>query len=223
MTSGGWLLRVVAATTLLWAAAAGSATPADDDFFAGVDYEVLPQPVPTDAPKGKVEVVEVFWYGCPHCYRFEPHLEKWLAHAPKTVHFVRIPATLNPGWTIHARLYYALQLMGEIDRLHPLIFKAIHEQGRSLRNQRAIERFLEANGVDLEAFRAAFDSLEVQTRLREDRDRVRRYGIHGVPAVVVAGKYKTSGSLAGSYERMIQIIDYLIAQESSGGTKSGAD
>ena len=186
----------------------------EDEFFAGADYEVLPHPVPTEAPKGKVEVVEVFWYGCPHCYRFEPFVERWLKHAPETAYFVRIPATLNPGWTIHARLYYALELMGELDRLHPLIFKAIHEQGRSLRNERAIERFLEAHGVDIEAFRNAFHSLEVETRLREDRDRVRRYGIHGVPAVVVAGKYKTSGSLAGSYERMIAIIDYLVDLES---------
>jgi thiol:disulfide interchange protein DsbA len=218
MSLPGVLLRVMLGATLLWVAAVGAA-PAGDDFFPGVDYEVLPQPVPTDAPEGKVEVAEIFWYGCPHCYRFEPYLEKWRARAPETAHFVRIPAALNPGWTIHARLYYALQLMGELDRLHPLIFKAIHEQGRSLRNQRAIERFLEANGVDVAAFRKAFDSLEVQTWMREGRDRVQRYGIRGVPAVVVAGKYKTSGSLAGSYERMIAVIDHLVAMESARGAK----
>lgn len=206
----GFLALLPLLTALSWAV--GVRAAGDDEFFPGVDYEVLPQPLPTEAPPGKVEVAEVFWYGCPHCYRFEPYIEKWLANAPQAVHFVRVPATLNPGWGIHARLYYALQLMGELDRLHPLIFKAIHEQGRSLRNRRAIERFLEANGVDIQAFRKAFDSLEVETRLREAADRVRRYGIRGVPAVVVAGRYKTSGSLAGSFERMIAVIDHLVAR-----------
>ncbi len=213
MNAAPILFRVAVGALLLWAGGAVLAAGSEDDFFAGVDYEVLAHPVPTSAPEGKVEVVEAFWYGCPHCYRFEPYIRKWVEQAPEAAYFVRIPATLNPGWTLHARLFYALKFMGELERLHPLIFKAIHEQGRSLRNQRAIERFLEANGVDIEAFRKAFNSLEVETRIREDRDLVRQYGIHGVPAVIVAGKYRTSGTLAGSYDRMIAIIDHLVAME----------
>ncbi|RMG51350.1 MAG: thiol:disulfide interchange protein DsbA/DsbL, partial [Gammaproteobacteria bacterium] len=106
-------LKLFSALALLLLAAAPLQA---EEFDPGIDYTVLPQPIPTDVPKGKVEVAEFFWYGCPHCYRFEPHVQKWLKHKPEAAAFVRIPASLNPSWRPHAEAYYAAQTLGVTDK-----------------------------------------------------------------------------------------------------------
>jgi len=206
-----WSMIVFAVLLSLTAGALASTNSIDE----GIDYERLRVPVPTDVEPGQVEVLEFFWYGCPHCYSFESFVNKWIEAKPESVAFVRVPATLNPNWTPHARMYYALKLMGEIDRLHPIIFQAIQIQGRRLGNLSAMTRFLSQQGVDTERFVRAYNSMEVDSLVRREADRARRYGVTGVPSVIVNGKYRTSASMAGSYANLIQVINYLVEQESN--------
>lgn len=186
---------------------------AEEDFWEGIDYELVTPTVPTSVEADKVEVVELFWYGCSHCYSFEPFVDKWLSDKPEAAEFVRLPATLNPNWVSHAHTYYALETIGELDRMHPLIFQAIHDQRRRLRDRQAIVRFLTQYGVDEEKFLEAYNSLPVQTKVRRAKQLSRDYGATGVPTVVVNGKYRTSGSLAGGYDRMLQVINHLVQKE----------
>lgn len=206
-----WLMLCGLSTTGL---AAEGGTEGQTWFTEGLQYERIARPVPTHVAPGKVEVVELFWYGCPHCYHFEPYLSKWMVNKPKAAEFRRIPAALNPSWQAMAKTYYALELMGEAERLHPIIFQAIHEQGRKLRDLDAIARFLAQQGVDEKRFREAYASLPVQTRMQEAAYLGRDYGVRGVPAVVVNGKYRTSASLAGGYDEVLEVVNFLVEKES---------
>jgi thiol:disulfide interchange protein DsbA len=186
--------------------------PARADYTEGSEYDRISPPATAAADSGKVEVVEVFWYGCPHCYDFEPYVERWLKSKPKPVEFVRMPATLNPSWVTHARAFYALQAIGEIDRAHKALFQAIHEQGRTLLGAGSIARFLAQLGIDPQSFRQAYNSPEVQAKVEQAGEQQVRYAISGVPSVIVDGRYRTSASQAGSYEEMLKVIDYLVAK-----------
>ena len=192
-----------------------------EGFDPGIDYTVLPQPIPTDAPEGKVEVAEFFWYGCPHCYHFEPKIRAWLERKPEAAHFVRIPASLNPSWRPHAEAFYAAEALGVTDRLHTPLFDAIHEQRRRIFNRDQLARFAASQGIDEQKFRDAMDSFLVQSKVRRADDLARRAGIRGVPSVVVAGRYLVTGQQAGSYDRMIEIIDHLVRQEAARGKSGG--
>ncbi len=183
------------------------------NFTEGVEYDRISPPAPTNVPDGKVEVVEVFWYGCPHCYDFEPYLEQWQKSKPAAAEFVRMPAILNPSWIGHARAYYALEVMGEAERVHKAFFQAIHEQGRRLTDINSIARFLAQQGVDEAEFRKAYNSPGAQARLQRANELQRLYAITGVPAVIVDGQYQTSATQAGSYENMLKVIDYQVAME----------
>jgi thiol:disulfide interchange protein DsbA len=183
------------------------------DYAEGIEYDRISPPAPTSAAQGKIEVVEVFWYGCPHCYDFEPYIEKWLMSKPEPAHFERLPATLNFSWIPQAQAYFALEKMGEAARMHKPLFQAIHEQGRTLVDFDSISRFLAQQGVDEAAFRKAYHSAEVRAELQSASELQRHYAITGVPSVVVDGQYRTSASQAGSYEEMLKVIDYLVAKE----------
>ncbi len=182
-------------------------------YTEGTEYERISPPAPTGADGSKVEVVEVFWYGCPHCYDFEPYVEEWLKDKPRAAEFVRQPAILNPSWVTHARAYFALESIGEAGRVHKAFFQAIPEQGRTLTDLDSMVRFLAQQGVDESAFKEAYDSPEVQSKLERAAQLQRYYAITGVPSVIVDGQYRTSASQAGSYEEMLKVIDYLVAQE----------
>ncbi len=186
--------------------------PARADYTEGSEYDRISPPATAAADSDKVEVVEVFWYGCPHCYDFEPYVERWLKSKPKAVKFVRMPATLNPNWITHARAFYALQAIGEIDRAHKALFQAIHEQGRTLFDAGSIARFLAQLGIDPQSFRQAYNSPEVQAKVEQAGEQQVHYAISGVPSVIVDGQYRTSASQAGSYEEMLKVIDYLVAK-----------
>jgi protein dithiol oxidoreductase (disulfide-forming) len=188
---------------------------AGDSYDEGIDYQVLQSPVPTDVAPGKVEVVELFWYGCPHCYHFEPILNKWKQNKPEAAAFEQMPATLNPSWVIHARAFYAAQSLDVLDKFSEPLFHALHEQRRRINTEDALVRFAESQGIDGEAFRKAMNSFYTQTKIRQSREKQMRYQASGVPMIVVNGKYKVSGKLAGSYDRMLKIVDYLVAQEAA--------
>lgn len=189
------------------------AAQAESFYLEGAQYEAIVPPAPADAPAGKVEVVEMFWYGCPHCYRFEPYLSRWLENKPENVSFKRVPAVLNPNWVVHARAYYAAQMLGVEEKIHADMFRAIHEQGRRLDTEEALAAFFAAHGVPEDKFREAFNSFEVHMKLREAARLGRAYQLGGVPAMVVNGKYRVTGSLAGSYPEMLNVVQHLVQQE----------
>ena len=193
----------------------GGCNAATEQFTEGQHYQRISPSVPTSVGNDKVEVVELFWYGCPHCYTLEPYIEQWLPVKPEAAEFVRLPATLNPSWTAHARTFYALELLGELDRMHPIMFQAIHDQRRRLRDLRSITKFVAQQGVDQDKFVEAYKSLPVQTKLKRASQLSRAYGLDGVPAVVINGKYRTTASMAGGYGQMLEVIDYLVDKESS--------
>ena len=185
-------------------------------FTEGVHYQLISPAVPTETDQGQVEVVELFWYGCRHCYDLEPYIEEWLKTKPKSLEFIRLPATLNPGWVNHARTYFALESIGELQRLHPLLFLAIHEQGRRLRDIHSITRFLTQQGVDKDKFLEAYESLEVQSKLNRTSWLNQEYGVTGVPVMVVNGKYLSSASMVGSYDKLFDVVNFLAEKEIDG-------
>ncbi len=197
---------------LLWLpwSAVGDVT---SSFQEGVHYQRLATPVPT-ATGDKIEVVELFWYGCGHCYSLEPVITAWLEKKPANVEFVRIPAVLGRNWEPHARAYYAAQVLGVADKVHKPLMDAIHAQKRTIFNEEQLAAFFAEQGVDKEAFLKAYKSFEVETKLRRSLQLVQRYGIDGVPAVIVNGKFVTNGTLAGSTAKIFEVVDYLLAKES---------
>lgn len=204
----GLLLTLPAALSL---SGASYAQP----YTAGEDYAVITpaQPGGTD---GKVQVVEMFWYGCPHCFEFEPTLEKWLENKPANVEFVRIPAIFNREvWKLHAHAFYTAEVLDVMEAFHQPFFDAIHEQGLRMRDRDTIRDFFAKIGVDNKTFDATFDSFAVQSKVRRAADLTKKYGISGVPSMVVDGKYHTGGSQAKSYERMLKIVEALVAREAS--------
>nr|MDQ2695726.1 thiol:disulfide interchange protein DsbA/DsbL [Pseudomonadota bacterium] len=191
---------------------------AAQDFQEGTHYRRLAEPVPTSTAPDKVEVVELFWYGCPHCFAMEPTLNKWLENAkPPAAEFVRIPAALSRSWEVHARLYYTAEALGVLDQLHGEIFEAIHVQRLPLRSEDEAAEFFAKHGVDAAAFRKAFNSFDVDVNMRRSKELVKKYGVTGVPSIIVAGKYETNGSMAGSYETLFEIVNYLVQKESGQG------
>ncbi len=185
------------------------------NFVEGKHYHSIRPAVETDVEDGQVEVLELFWYGCPHCFQFEPHLTGWKDTKADYISFTRMPAVLNRGWLAHARAYYALETMGELERMHPIFFEAIHVQGRRLRDVESMARLLSQHDVDVEKFKSAYDSLYVETKINRSDQLVRQYGSSSVPTVIINGKYRTSASDAGGYENVLRIINMLAEKESS--------
>lgn len=184
-----------------------------DTFQEGVQYKRILPPQHT-ANEDKVEVVELFWYGCPHCHRFQPYVERWLRKKPGNVDYIRLPATLRESWAIHARAFYAAEALGALDKTHADLFDAIHNKKRKLNTEDALVKFYVEHGVDEDAFRKAFHSFGVDSKVRRARQMTRRYHVEGTPAVIVNGKYRIDAGMAGGYPGMIKVIDYLVKLES---------
>jgi len=181
-------------------------------FTEGTDYQVISPAVKTSQPD-KVVVTEIFWYGCPHCFRFEPYAERWAAGLPEGVVFEQVPSSLNPRWNELARAYYAFKMMGALEHIHKALFEAIHLKRERLTNLDELAKFAADQGLDEKVFREDYVSFPVETQIRKNVQKEKRYGHRGVPAVIVNGKYLVSASLAGSNERMIQIMNFLVGQE----------
>lgn len=176
-------------------------------FQEGKDYVRVSTPVPPATP-GKVEVVEMFWYGCPHCYDLEPVTEEWLKRKPENVVFMRVPVAFGATWEPGARAYYAAEALGVLDKLHPALFDAFHKR-RKLSTEDELAAFFAEHGVDQDAFRKAYKSFQTETQLRRGNQLAQRYGLKGVPAVIVNGKYDIRSP------RMFEVVDFLIAREIS--------
>ena len=161
----------------------------------------------------RIEVVEVFWYGCPHCYSFEPYLNEWLANKPDDVAFIRLPGVLNQGWIPHAKAYYTAEKLGVVEKIHRPLFDAIHKSRRPLQSEDQLAAFFAEQGVPAGEFREAYNSREVDAKIRQAYFLARDYKLTGVPSLVINGKYLTSGSHAGTFENMLEVTDQLIERE----------
>jgi len=175
----------------------------------GKDYEILVTPVRTADPD-KIEVAEAFWYGCTHCFHFEPTLEPWIAKLPKDVYFVAVPVVWDdPTRTLHAKMYYTAQQLKKLDTLHSAIYIAMNTANKSFGNEGEIANFFSENGVDPKDFAKTFNSFSVDSLVKQSEAKVRGYGITGTPTIIINGKYK----IMGSPERMLDVANFLIEKE----------
>ena len=202
--------HLVASAVGAAALSAGGAASAQSEFVEGTHYVKLSQPGAVSAD-GKIEVVEFFWYGCPHCQAFEPALDAWQKKLPADVAFRRIPVAFREEpFVAHQRLFFALDAMGLIDTMHRKVFSAIHLDRMRLDKLPEIVAFVTKNGVDGAKFSDAFNSFSVQTKIRQAKQLAEVYRIDGVPTLGIQARFYTSGSLAGSPERTLAVADYLI-------------
>jgi thiol:disulfide interchange protein DsbA len=181
------------------------------DSIEGKYTEIKPaQPTQTG---DKIEVIEVFWYGCPHCYTFEPYVEAWLEDLPDDVEFIRLPGVLNQQWIPHAKAYYTAQKLGIVDNIHRALFDALHKEKQRLYTDDQLMVFFSEHGVSSDEFSRIYNSKEVDTKIRQAYFAARDYKITGVPTMVVNGKYSTTGSLTKTYDVMIDVVNALIERE----------
>lgn len=202
-------------------AQADTATAAKNwKFKEGTNYMRLVPTQPTVGGADKIEVAEFFWYGCGHCYSFEPTINRWVANKPANVRFVRIPATWNQLVMLHAKLYYTEEVLvksGKItkpDEFRAAIFQEYHQRGNRMTSEESIQSVFARQGVSADDFSNAWNSFEVAQKLRVAQDLARRYAITGVPAIVVNGKYRTGAAEAGGYPALIDVINELVERES---------
>lgn len=203
-----WLLMLLLPCLALAGANAGQ-------FKEGVHYQVLSNPLPTETGN-KVEVLELFWYGCPHCFQLEPTIEKWLEHVPEGAEYRRMPAVFNKTWEINAQGFYAAEALGVLEKTHRPMFDAIHVHKQRLFTEAALAAFFVRHGVNREDFIKTYNSFAVKTKANRAKTMTRRYGITGVPAIIVNGKYRTSVSMAGSEEGLMEVVNALVEKERAG-------
>ena len=189
-----------------------SLTACAEGYKQGQDFVELSNPQPTSSGD-KIEVVELFWYGCPHCHNLEPYLEKWLESKPEDVEFVRMPAILSSRWELLAKAYYTAELLGIVDKTHVALFEAIHKENRKITDEAAVQDFFVSQGVSASDFKNTFNSFAVNVKINHARQMSRRYAISGVPNLIVNGKYSTTQSMARGSEGVIRVVNYLIEQE----------
>jgi len=200
-----WLLALVLPAFMTTAALAAG-------YTEGKEYAALANPQPTSSGD-KIEVVELFWYGCPHCYRLEPFVAQWLASKPDDVDFVQMPAIIGPPWELLAKAYYTAEFLGVKEKIHLALFDVLHKDKKKITTDAALQAFFIEQGVSEEDFKKTFNSFAVAMKVNNARLMTKRYAITGVPTIIVNGKYHTSGSLAGSNENIIKVLDYLVNQE----------
>ena len=202
----------ISAAVLAAVSAAGLplTTYAQAAFKDGTDFLALAQPAPVEVPAGKVEVVEFFWYSCPHCNSFEPQLDTWAKKQPKDVVLKRTPIAFRPDFEPQQRLYYVLEGMGKVDELHKKVFYAIHIEKQPLNTADSIAAWAEKQGLNKAKFVEMYNSFSVSTKARKATQLQNAFQVDGVPALGIAGRYYTSGSMAKTMDRALQVADYLV-------------
>jgi thiol:disulfide interchange protein DsbA len=199
-----------AAETTVATAEYSVAPTAKADFKEGTDYTLLATVMPTRDPK-KIEVIEFFWYGCPHCYALEPRLEAWVAKLPSTVDFWRSPVIWGPVREAHAQVYYTAESLGVLDKTHKAFFDAVHDakSENAYTKEDEIKAFFKTVGVAEDKFEQNFKSFTVMSKIKQADARGRGYAIQGVPTLVVNGRYAVQGSMP----KALEVVDYLIQKE----------
>ena len=180
-------------------------------FKEGKDFKRLDKPVAPDAPAGKVDVIEFFWYSCPHCHAFEPTLDAWVKAAPKDLSIRRVPVAFNASFVPQQKLFYTLEGMGKLDALHAKVFRAIHVEKAKLTKDDEILAWVTQQGVDVAKFKEVHGSFSVANQVRRASQLQDAYGVEGVPSMGVAGKYYTDGTMAGRMQTVLQVVEYLAA------------
>ena len=184
------------------------------NLAAGINYVVLPEPLPTEAPAGQIEVIEVFWYACPHCNSFQPYIHDWQQRMDEDlVYFKQIPAPFNATWEIHARTFYTAQALNVLDRSHAAFFNAIHNERLPLFSKGLIADYFTEFGVRADQFEQMFDSPSVNAQIDSAKQTLTQWQLRSVPTLLVNGRYKINSSSAGSEANMIKILELLIERE----------
>lgn len=186
----------------------GQAAAQSTKIEEGFDYRILPNPQPVEA-KGKVEVIEFFWYGCPHCYDFEPELNAWLKRQPKDVTFRKVPVAFRDDFMPHSQLFYALEAMGKGEAMNDKVMYAMHKENKRLMTENEIADWVASQGIDRNAFLASYRSFAVISKARAARQLADTYRIDGVPTIVMQGRYVTSPYIAGTKAKAILTMDFL--------------
>ena len=181
-------------------------------FQSGSDYLTLDKPAPIEAPAGQIEVVEFFWYNCPHCNAFEPMFDAWAKKVPKDVTVRRAPVAFRADFEPQQRLYYVLESLGKVEELHKKVFNAIHVEKQQLTTAEQITAWVEKQGIPKAKFAELYNSFSVSTKARKATQLQDAYAVDGVPALGINGRYFTSGTQAKTLERALQVTDYLIGQ-----------
>jgi thiol:disulfide interchange protein DsbA len=186
-------------------------------FKAGKDYLPLERPVATDVGQGKIELIEFFWYSCPHCNAFEPAFAQWIKNAPKDVVVRRVPVAFRDDFAPQQRLFYSLEAMNLLESLHAKVFAAVHVEKQALNTEAGIADWVAKQGVDKAKFLETYKSFGVASKLKRAVQLQNDYKVEGVPSFGIAGRFYTDGSIAGSMERAVKVAESLIAQSRSRG------
>ncbi len=181
----------------------------EQPFIEGGHYELLDEVQPVQTGE-KIEVAELFWYRCPHCFRLEPFIVAWAKNIPENAQYVAIPAVLTKKWEFDARAFYTFDALGLVDELHGKYFLAIHAENRKINTVEKLADWAAENGVERQSIIDTFSSFAVENKLNFANVMTRKYGIAGVPSIIVDGRYRTTVTLAGSHQKLIEVINYLI-------------
>lgn len=179
------------------------------EIVEGKDYSVLTNPQPTQ-DSNKIEVLEFFWYGCPHCYSLHPHLKTWLMNMPGDVSFHYVPGILRANWVPAAKIYYAIEALGLTDTLHDKVYDAVHRDKMDLNNESVLFDWVEKHGIDRKKFENTYRSFAIQNQVARSTQMARQYQLNGVPALVINGKYLTSGRMGGTPQDTVKTLEALI-------------
>jgi thiol:disulfide interchange protein DsbA len=181
-------------------------------FSEGIDYLSLDKRVPTESAKGKIEIVEFFWYSCPHCNAFEPRLESWIKNASKDVEVKRVPVKFRDDFEPQQRMYYVLEALGKVETHHALVFRAIHAEKLNLSSAEGLANWADKNGIPKPKFMELYNSFAVVTKAKRATQLQEVYKVQGVPALGINGRFYTDGSLAGSMDKALQLTEFLLAE-----------
>ena len=201
----------LAATAAGLGLAAAAPAQAQGAPVEGLNYQRLAAPIPM-ANTGKIEVVEFFWYGCPHCFALEPFVEQWAAALPPDVNFHRVPAAFTPQYEFHQKVFYALEAMGQLGNVHRKLFNAIHVDKKRMASELEVTAFVTSLGLDGAKFAEMLKSFSVIGKARQARQLADAYHVDGVPMLGIQGRYTTSPTMTGSAEHTFPVVNYVIGQ-----------
>ncbi|HSX89154.1 MAG TPA: thiol:disulfide interchange protein DsbA/DsbL [Pseudomonas sp.] len=203
--------NLILSATLVATSLFGMAAQAES-FEAGKQYVELSKPVAVSQP-GKIEVVELFWFGCGHCYQFEPTINPWIEQLPEDVNFIRIPALFGGAWNVHGQMFFTLEALDVEEQVHNDVFDAIHKQGKKLATPQEMADFFATKGIDRETFLKTFNSFGVKSQMEKAKKLAMAYQISGVPVMIVNGKYRFDIGSSGGPQQALKVADYLIDKE----------
>lgn len=202
-------LRLVAFAAILTSLGVRAA-----NWEQGVHYHELSEPQPVQSGN-QIEVRELFWYGCPHCYALEPFIENWLRNKPDNAQYVPMPGIFHKQSEFHARAFYAFAALGIADEVHRDFYDELHQRGNRIYNVSGLVEFTAKHGVDADEFRDAFDSFSVDANVRNAGQMFRKYGATGVPTMIIDGRYRVTVSSAGGHEQLLDLINFLVDKAAS--------